>query len=94
MDHEDGDGTTREKVTRGAPDWASRGAGPCATDCHATGKKIAVAQVSLCAMGIYIAVAHQGAPRVCLYTRGAPRIDAPRLSAHTSGACRFGAPRL
>ena len=51
--------TSRKKVTRGAPVLVTRGAGPCATDCHATGKKIAVAQVSLCAMGIYIAVAHQ-----------------------------------
>ena len=42
--------TSRKTVTRGA--------GPCATDYHATGNTLAVTQVSRCATGNKLAVAH------------------------------------
>ena len=41
-------GTTREKLGRGTPNWATRGTGAYATNCHATGKQLAVAQVDVC----------------------------------------------
>ena len=50
--------TTREKLTRGAPVLVTRGAGPCATDYHATGNTSGVAQVPRCATGNKLAVAH------------------------------------
>ena len=35
--------TTRENLTRGGPNLVTRGAWPCATDCHATAKWLPVA---------------------------------------------------
>ena len=52
------DATSRKKVTRGALVSITRGAGPYATNSHAMGNTLAVAQVPRCATGKKLSMAH------------------------------------